>query len=158
MEEIDQDIRTVKKSHQISNTREMRYLVVELYVLIFDFLCQAMEWFQNPGHRFIASLSQRYETKMKDNADVIKKVVVRIKLDAEQTTQRRVQHTELGVSSILGEVQALRRASDQRDETLHDIDARLKELSSQIKLGLMARESLLATGQQANYGTSRKPF
>ncbi|KAL8393633.1 hypothetical protein RB595_003389 [Gaeumannomyces hyphopodioides] len=151
LEEIDQDIRTVKKSHQISNSREMRYLVVELYVLIFDFLCQAMEWFQNPRHRFIASLSQGYGAKMDGNVAGIKKVVVRIGLEAEQTTQRRVQHTQLGVSSILDEVQALRRASDQRDEALHGIDARLQELSSQIRLGLMARESLLATGQQVNY-------
>ncbi|KAL8400779.1 hypothetical protein RB594_000974 [Gaeumannomyces avenae] len=151
LEEIDQDIRTVKKSHRISNNREMRYLVIELYVLIFDFLCQAMQWFQNPRHRFMASFNQGYGAKVDGNAAGIKKVVARIKLEAEQTTQRRVQHTELGVSSILDEVQALRRASDKRDEALHGIDARLQELSSQIKLGLMARESLLATGQQANY-------
>ncbi|KAL8301368.1 hypothetical protein RB593_000266 [Gaeumannomyces tritici] len=124
---------------------------MELYVLIFDFLCQAMEWFQNPRHRFMASFNQGYGVKVDGNAAGIKKVVARIKLEAEQTTQQRVQHTELGVSSILDEVQALRRASDKRDEALHGIDARLQELSSQIKLGLMARESLLATGQQVNY-------
>ncbi|EJT73887.1 hypothetical protein GGTG_07741 [Gaeumannomyces tritici R3-111a-1] len=83
LEEIDQDIRTVRKGHQISNSREMRYLVMELYVLIFDFLCQAMEWFQNPRHRFMASFNQGYGVKVDGNAAGIKKVVARIKLEAE---------------------------------------------------------------------------
>ena len=126
----------------------MKCFVADLYVKFFDLLCHTMEWYQHPFIRFKSALNQNYyDQKIKDRTDDIRTILERIRHEAEQTTQSRVQDTH----------QEVRQVTEQNDKILsgnEDIKVLLQKLSDEFMnyVGTNMRGSLLATGQQAQYG------
>ncbi|KAM0253304.1 hypothetical protein ACHAQJ_007358 [Trichoderma viride] len=169
LKDITEDLGTVHKSVGISNSSQMKLLVVDLYVAVFNFLCAAMDWYESRLNRFKASLNQNYATKIDQNVLDIKKVLDRIRLEADQVTQDRVQDTQQTIKSVdkgvkdvghgieginekLREVREL-LAAGQRSREM-DIESQLVEFRRELlkmMLGYDATQSLLATGQATEY-------
>lgn len=175
LERIVKDLNTVYNSVEVSNTQQMRWLVVDLYVAVFSFLCAAMDWYGGTSaKRLVKSLRQDYRDDINKNAEKVKEVLGRIRLQAEQTTQTRIQDTHQGVKnlqsgltdlgsrveSIPGEVQTimderLRIAGERARESSADMTKGLEEVKEQIHqllLGHNAMLTLLATGQGVAHG------
>lgn len=79
----------------------MRTLVVDYYVMVFEFLCNAMSWFSRPRHRYRTIIDRSsYDHEVKDLVDRMKSAVARIRDEAAHLAEKQV----LGISSKLGQV------------------------------------------------------
>ncbi|KAI0850006.1 hypothetical protein F5Y00DRAFT_268768 [Daldinia vernicosa] len=174
LEDITKDLETIDKSIRISNSPQMKNSVVGLYVAVFDFLCDAIDWYSNKSRRFRNAFNKNSAADIDKIVGSVKKAVERIRLEADQVTQDRVQDIQQGVSSVQlittqterGVVEINQRMKLLREEVLADNTGRqedrevgrdtnklLHELRDLVFLALgdNATSSLLATGQATKY-------
>jgi hypothetical protein len=152
--EIEYELNTIHKSVQISNTLNMKVLVANFCVEVFDFLCHAINWYQSRWIKFRASLNENfYDDKIKRKVDLIRQALARIRLNAEQATQSRVQSVEECVSGISKQ---LKNVSDRTRDIHRDLPAMLAKVASELfsKVGQQAIQTMLAAGQKVMHGSS----
>ncbi|KAI1271372.1 hypothetical protein F5Y07DRAFT_345993 [Xylaria sp. FL0933] len=114
--EINQDLRSVQKSLQIADTEDMRRFVVELYNKMFDFLCEAMRWYQSTGKRWKSAWNQNSQPELSDKVSAIRAVLVRISHEAEYITQTRIKESHAYV--MQSERMQMKIAADE--SRIHD--------------------------------------
>ncbi|GAB1318176.1 Fungal N-terminal domain-containing protein [Madurella fahalii] len=84
LERIAKDLAMVGASVRVSDTPEMRLLVVELYVAVFNLLCNAMNWYGGSGkRRFMKSFRQDYTEDIMKNTEKVQESLGHIRLKAE---------------------------------------------------------------------------
>lgn len=94
-------MRLVQKKTDIWDSPDMRTLVVDYYVMVFEFLCNAMSWFSRPRHRYRTILDRSsYDHEVRDLVDRMKSAVARIRDEAAHLAEKQV----LGINSKLGQV------------------------------------------------------
>ncbi|XRM42793.1 hypothetical protein ABZX51_006007 [Aspergillus tubingensis] len=99
--DLSSDLRLVQKKTDIWDSADMRTLVVDYYVMVFEFLCNAMSWFSRPRHRYRTIIDRSsYDHEVKDLVDRMKSAVARIRDEAAHLAEKQV----LGISSKLGQV------------------------------------------------------
>ncbi|RDH36294.1 hypothetical protein BDQ94DRAFT_167912 [Aspergillus welwitschiae] len=65
--DLSSDVRLVQKKTDIWDSPDMRTLVVDYYVMVFEFLCNAMSWFSRPRHRYRTILDRSsYDHEVRD--------------------------------------------------------------------------------------------
>lgn len=151
---IGYKLKSVKRSSKISNTLDMKVLVVNFYIEVFDFLCHSMEWYQKPALRFRASVNKNfYERELKGRIDKVDEAIGRIEQEVKQTTQERVQRFEQAGFTMYD---LLKDVSDKSRESNVAIEDKFDTIVSalQVILGNQAKQTLLAAGQQEVYGIS----
>ncbi|GLA06680.1 hypothetical protein AnigIFM60653_007620 [Aspergillus niger] len=85
--DLSSDVRLVQKKTDIWDSPDMRTLVVDYYVMVFEFLCNAMSW-------------SSYDHEVRDLVDRMKSAVARIRDEAAHLAEKQV----LGINSKLGQV------------------------------------------------------
>ncbi|GLA50098.1 hypothetical protein AnigIFM63604_006120 [Aspergillus niger] len=99
--DLSSDVRLVQKKTDIWDSPDMRTLVVDYYVMVFEFLCNAMSWFSRPRHRYRTILDRSsYDHEVRDLVDRMKSAVARIRDEAAHLAEKQV----LGINSKLGQV------------------------------------------------------
>jgi len=141
----------------MSNTPEMKFLVVELYVAVFNFLCDAMDWYGGSRkRRIMGSFRQNYADDIRKNTDKIKEALDRIRLEADQATQSRVQDTHQDMRGVLHEMKSmsqklerLEAAAEKDRQNPTASAAAFENLAEQfmLVLGQRAMRTLVATGE-----------
>ena len=152
LEQIDNELVTVQSSVKISDTAQMRVLVVELYVTLFDFLCDVMEWFGGSStRRAIKSFRHGYEEEITKKTDRVKEVLGRIRLEASQATQVRVQDTHQDVRGLQHTVEFMSKKIGTLEELLETVGKKDRDSPATSTAGLekLAEQWLLILGQKA---------
>ena len=144
--EISQDLRFVQRSTRVSDSTEIRRLVVELYVKVFKFLCHAMLWYQKPTNRLKGALNKNfYDDLVRRMVSDIQLVVKRIKDEAAVIAQGRVGE----MADYLFGLQVVGNANQTNDIT--DIKKKL-EMVLEI-LGASSLKHLGAVEEHTIHGT-----
>ncbi|KAH6640176.1 hypothetical protein F5144DRAFT_609231 [Chaetomium tenue] len=170
LETITKDLETVQASVKISDTLQMRRLVVDLYVALFDFLCDAMDWYKGGGRRrLFGSFRQDYTDNIRKSTGKVKEALTRIRVEAEQATQFRVQDTQQGmlfirdgIGSMSQEIRIMKQlifAGDKDRVNPTATRASLDDLdeSSLLVLGREATRTLVANGESQRAVGCRQP-
>ncbi|KAK4246011.1 hypothetical protein C7999DRAFT_15812 [Corynascus novoguineensis] len=152
LEIITKDLATVRESVRISNTPQMRLLVVDLYVAVFDFLCDAMDWYGGSRRkRFMGSLRQDYTDDINRNTSKVQGVLARIRLEADQATQSRVRDSHQDVRHLRDGQEFLSRRLDVIEELLVTAGNKNRDdlIASKARLDSLADQFLLVLGEKA---------
>lgn len=155
IEDITARLKTIKTSVEISESMDMKFLVVDLYVEVFDFLCWTMKWYQKRGKRFRKSFNKNYATKVQEKVSNIRQTIDRIGFAAEQATQMRVKHLDETASSIKDDVNSMKQyLQETSDRSRNRVpgEEEMEQFTKLIEMGILGRNSLLATGQHWEYG------
>lgn len=154
LEEIAESLQTVNKSVQISDSSQMKRLVVDLYIGVFDFLCHALEWYESSLKRFKNAFNQNSVNNISQKVDVIKKTLGRIQLEADQVTQCRVQDTKQLVTEARQELKQLLEVAGKGTRQYENLETVIMDFRDQVfqQLGQMAKQFLLAKGEAMEYG------
>lgn len=92
--DMSHDLRYVRKNVAIAATPDMRRLVVSLYVHVFEFLCNSMEWFTRPQKRLLKAFDSRFYGKtIGDKVKTIQRLVQQVTREAQLESQVRVKNT-----------------------------------------------------------------
>lgn len=125
--------------------------VVKLYIRIFEFLYEAMCWYQSKSKRFKACLNGNYYARRFQPLTAnIRKAIASIHHGAELITQQKVGY----LVERLDRNQVLRIAADDfRHETPAAIEAKKQLLLENfINIGKDSTQTLCAVGEQFFYG------
>ncbi|GAB1312438.1 Exocyst complex component Sec10 [Madurella fahalii] len=169
LEKIAKDLATVGSSVRVSDTPEMRLLVVELYVAVFSLLFDAMDWYGVRKRRFTKSFRLDYAEDILKNTEKVQEALGRIRLKAEQATQftvrdtyQAVQDTYRGLQSMVESAvnsavesatekvaERLLAAAEKSRKDFFAPTAALKDVNENLKLilGQNATRTLIANGQ-----------
>lgn len=126
--------------------------VVKLYICIFEFLYEAMCWYQSKSKRFKAYFNENYYAKeFEPKTTNIMRAIEKIRAGAVLTTQQRVGYLvdrqDLGRSLRIA-------ADDSRFEASVVAEAKKQLLLEGFKtIGQGSTKTLYATGEQFFYGT-----
>lgn len=154
--DIAEDLQTTHKSVRISDSMKMTFLVVDLCISIFDFLIAAMDWYESKLVRFKAAFNQKYSADIKQ-LDMVNKAVSRIRLEAKQATEDRVQNTQQRMRKVGQEIDHIKERLDAagketRDSDMDDVKDRLAKMKLMlVELGKTTQQVLYATGQAARH-------
>ncbi|KAL7960283.1 hypothetical protein V8C34DRAFT_74353 [Trichoderma compactum] len=152
LEEIAESLQTVNKSVKISDSSQMKRLVVELYVGVFDFLCHALEWYESGLKRFKSAFNQNFANNINQKIGVIKRTLGRIQLEADQVTQCRVQDTQQSVTKVLQGVEKLLEEAGKKTRQYGNLETVMMDHYRLFQeLGQVAKQLLLAKGEAMEY-------
>ncbi|KAK3322846.1 hypothetical protein B0H66DRAFT_620668 [Apodospora peruviana] len=171
LERITQDLATVRESVRMSDTPQVKAHVVELYVAVFNFLCDAMDWYGGSRKkRLLVSFRQNYADDIRKNTGEVKEAIHRIRLQADQATQSRARETHQDTKGILHAVKSLHEKMENLEEGLElaaekdrenpaASTAALEKLTGEFMLilGRSAMRTLVATGE-AQQGGRKSPL
>ncbi|PLN81339.1 hypothetical protein BDW42DRAFT_193862 [Aspergillus taichungensis] len=116
--DLSGDLRLVQKKTDIWDSLDMRRLVVDYYVMVFQFLCSAMSWFSRPLHRYRSMIDKNFfDNEVKGLVDGMKATVVRIRDEAAHLAERQVQQIKDGVDRVLDSLSP--RTNDAAGKFLH---------------------------------------
>lgn len=152
LETITKDLATVQASVQISDTPQMRLLVVDLYVAVFDFLCDAMDWYRGSStRRLMGSFRQDYADDINKGTGKVNEALARIRLKADQATQFRVQDTHQDMRYVRDGLGSISRRLETIEERLVAAGEKDREdpAASRATLKDLAERLLLLLGQEA---------
>lgn len=151
LSDIGDHLRSVKATAKIADTAEMRRLVVELYVEVFELLCRAMSWFVSRKMRFKAALRKNfYDNTVKKLEDRIQKTVRLIRDEAELKTQGYIQEIHETITTNPELLDRLRPVGNwnRRDDTA-EIYEKLNKMQEQ--LGYLSASALGSVEQRQTY-------
>ncbi|KAK6839089.1 hypothetical protein PG987_004955 [Apiospora arundinis] len=155
LEEIREELKDVPKVVDVGNRTEMLPRVVTLYIRIFEFLYEAMCWYQSKSKRFKTYLNENYHARhFSPLTSNIRKAIASISRNADQMNRDRLRYlvhrADLNMDN--------RIASDdtryQSEDTLGAKRGRLLEGFK--KIGNDARDTLYAGGEQFFYDQEQK--
>lgn len=143
------DLHFVNKTVSISDSHEMRRLVVELYVGVFKLLCHAMDWFKRGKKRFFTSFNSSFHN---DTVEAlvrsIQKTVQRVKDEAQHIAHGRVERIE---GMLVDHILRLRSVGiDSRNDSLETIGQKLG--NAREVLGHSSARTLGSVENQHMYG------
>lgn len=96
----------------------MRRLVVDYYVMVFQFLCSAMSWFSRPLHRYRSMIDKNFfDNEVKSLVDGMKATVARIRDESAHLAERQVQQIKDGLDRVLDSLGP--RTNDAGGKFLH---------------------------------------
>ncbi|KAK8071312.1 hypothetical protein PG997_011515 [Apiospora hydei] len=150
LSEIREELFDVPKICDVGNPAQMMPRVVKLYTRIFEFLFEAMCWYQSKSKRFKAYLNENYYTRhFQPLTANIRKAIASIRHGAELITQQKVGY----IVDRIDRNQNLRIAGDDvRYEAPIALEAKSQLLLEGFKkIGKDSTETLCAVGEQFLY-------
>ncbi|KAK8004672.1 hypothetical protein PG990_010709 [Apiospora arundinis] len=150
LSEIKEELIDVPKVCDVGNRAQMMPRVVKLYIRIFEFLYEAMCWYQSKSKRFKACLNGNYYARRFQPLTAnIRKAIASIHHGAELITQQKVGY----LVERLDRNQVLRIAADDlRHETPAAIEAKKQLLLENfMTIGKDSTQTLCAVGEQFFY-------
>lgn len=159
LSEVSDQLRSVEKIVEISDSNDMRRLVVELYLEVFELLCHTLSWFMSKRKRFSAALKMNFfdETVVK-LLSKIEKTARTIDREAKHAAESRIRDIhEVVVGDGAHNVNLLRSVGNQsrRDDQarIHDkLDKMEEQLQRLQQLGYISARTLGAVESQQAYG------
>ncbi|KAK8024478.1 hypothetical protein PG993_012544 [Apiospora rasikravindrae] len=151
LSEIREELVDVPKICDVGNSTQMMPRIVKLYTRIFEFLYEAMCWYQSKSKRFKTYLNENYYTRhFQPLTANIRKAIASIRHGAELVTQQKVGY----IVDRIDRNQNLRIAADDiRCNTPVVIEARSQLLLEGFrKIGKDSTETLCAAGEQFFHG------
>ena len=144
------DLRFVNKSVSISDSRDMRRLVVELYRGVFRLLCYAMDWFKSRRKRFLSALNKNfYDETVQDLVQTIQKTVQRVKDESQRIAHGQIKRME----GMLVDIHRLRSvAIDSRNDDIKTTGLKLENAKE--FLGHSSARTLESVEERVASGTS----
>jgi hypothetical protein len=154
--EIGADLSFVQDSTTIVNSEKMRYHIMALYVQVFKFLCEMMNWYQSTGKRFRSAFNSRFYDKTIDaRVKEIQLLVKQVEREASIHTQKMVQETGQyvrEVKTIMVDIKDYVRevGKENRQELEDHFDTKMGALISllQLNLGQNAADLLSSNAQR----------
>ncbi|KAI1125319.1 hypothetical protein F5Y10DRAFT_284376 [Nemania abortiva] len=134
LDRITYDIRQVQKHTKVADTAEVRDLVVEFFVGIFDLLCFIMSWYTSKGKRFIGSFIKSFDKDLNGKVDAVQQTLKKLSEETNLITQSRVYDMHEGLAGI--------------SSTTMNTNSRIQNVEA-ILLGVAARIGLLDVGHAA---------
>ncbi|RDW60323.1 hypothetical protein BP5796_11929 [Coleophoma crateriformis] len=154
MEMIFDELKTVHKSQMIANTTHMKVLTSDLYIAVFEFLGETMDWYQRKWHRVKLALNQDSMKKVENKVADIQDVIRRIRLESSQVTEVRVSQLK---GSARRTENAVYRLEGQLDQMEHKLDGmkdafgKIAGLFDIFRVGEQGTKLLVANGQDEQY-------
>lgn len=151
--EMSHDLDFTRRKVEITDSAEMKELIVTLYVDVFKFLCYSLSWFTKKRNRLKASLNKNfYDETVERMVQAVQKRVQNIQNEASHATERRIMEIGKDVKQLLN----LRSAAadsmvDNTTTAEHKLIGTIKDM--QEALGNSSIRTLQAAEEQVRFGT-----
>ncbi|KAI1504178.1 hypothetical protein F5X99DRAFT_372746 [Biscogniauxia marginata] len=98
---IIDEMRLVHKHTKVANTPEIRQLVIEFYISVFEFLCFAMSWYKSKKRRVMGAINKNFnEDEVDSKVNAIQDVLKKLSREANLVAQGRIQDIHKDVRYI----------------------------------------------------------